>query len=176
MKKKLVSIVLVFFAIGFIFYNSSKVGNESNNLSKGIINKVMDSKVATKIISKANTYLDKDLNKDKILDKLNFILRKSAHSIEFGFLAIMLLIALSCFNFKAREIIMYSLFFVLFFAVLDEFYQLHILGRTSSVKDVLIDFCGGIIGTCMYSIFNVRSLTKVSKGNLNKASKKKAVI
>ena len=41
--------------------------------------------------------------------------------------------------------VVYSLFGVLLCATLDEYFQ-SFVGRTSSVSDILIDFCGGIIG------------------------------
>lgn len=40
------------------------------------------------------------------------------------------------------------LFSVLFVAVIDEYIQ-SFTGRTSSVKDVLIDFCGALTGICI---------------------------
>ena len=39
----------------------------------------------------------------------------------------------------------YSLFVVLLCAVLDEYFQSFVF-RTSSVSDVVLDFCGGLIG------------------------------
>ena len=44
------------------------------------------------------------------------------------------------------------LFITLFYAVLDEYHQIFVIGRGSSVKDVLIDFIGGIIGMAIYYI------------------------
>ena len=46
---------------------------------------------------------------------------------------------------------------ILFIAVVDEFFQLFIQDRTSSVKDVLIDFTGGIIANILFFIFSTPS-------------------
>lgn len=35
---------------------------------------------------------------------------------------------------------------MLLYAVMDEYRQLYIPGRTSSVRDIVIDFIGGIVG------------------------------
>ena len=44
----------------------------------------------------------------------------------------------------------YILFIVLFYAVSDEFHQLYVQGRNSSVLDIIIDFIGGLIGTIIF--------------------------
>ena len=55
---------------------------------------------------------------------------------------------------KDMNIVIYSLFIILLIATIDEFFQLFIQDRTSSVKDVLIDFTGGIIGNILFMIFS----------------------
>ena len=65
-------------------------------------------------------------------------------------LAILISFALESFNIKNREVIIYTLFFVLLYAVIDEFRQIYIPGRNSNVKDIVIDFIGGIGGVIIF--------------------------
>ena len=62
-------------------------------------------------------------------------------------LAFILVLVFNNFNINFREKFIYSLFIVLIIAVSDEFYQMHVPGRSSLVSDVIIDFSGAIIGS-----------------------------
>ena len=64
-----------------------------------------------------------------------------------------------CFTFRYFKIddnnlLIYTLFTVLFVAVIDEFFKIFIQNRTSSVVDVLIDFGGGILANTLFFIFS----------------------
>ena len=76
----------------------------------------------------------------------NKYIRKFAHGFEFLVLALIIFLTLKYFNIKNRECIIYTVFIVLLYAVIDEYRQLYIPGRTSSVRDIVIDFIGGIVG------------------------------
>ena len=77
---------------------------------------------------------------------INIYIRKFAHGFEFFVLALLIFLTLKSFNIKSREVIIYTLFIVLLYAVIDEYRQLYIPGRNSNVRDVVIDFIGGIVG------------------------------
>ncbi|MGG7177092.1 VanZ family protein [Clostridium paraputrificum] len=160
MWKKVGVIILLLFAMGFIFYNSSKTGYDSNKVSSGILNKA-ESKVPIK----------KEV-KSGIKDKLNItiseevIIRKLAHMFEFFLLAILVALTLIAFGMNGKSAIIYVLFIVLMYAVLDEFHQIYVPGRTSSVRDVLIDFTGGFLGTiCFYCIYLILPRLRRSTNN-----------
>lgn len=73
---------------------------------------------------------------------MQFIVRKMAHMFNFGVLSF--LSYLSCYSIKPRKFLS-SLFAIVFsttFALVDEFYQTFIPGRSGSVRDVLIDSIG----------------------------------
>lgn len=72
-------------------------------------------------------------------DILNFVIRKLAHITVFGFLAILLY-----FVFKKNPFFWAWLCTTLY-AGTDEFHQLLVSGRTSSLYDVMIDSFGAII-------------------------------
>lgn len=69
-----------------------------------------------------------------------------AHIFEYFFLAIFLSFGLR--NLKCNYPSWVVLFIALLIAVLDEFIQGFVVGRASSVIDVLIDFGGAICGLC----------------------------
>ena len=136
-------IILSVFWLGFIAYNTSQTGQLSNNTSvsitEGIINKTQG------VINNSDNLVI-IRNDDYFIKKLNIYIRKFAHGFEFFILALLIFLTLKSFNIKSREVIIYTLFIILLYAVIDEYRQLYIPGRNSNVKDVVIDFTGGIIG------------------------------
>ncbi|MBW6410306.1 VanZ family protein [Clostridium weizhouense] len=165
-KKGIFLSLLCFLSLGFIFFNSSQTGSSSNERS----HKLVDNVVTVINESKVNNILGKNLFSDELVDnlsdklanklnnkltkdELNLIIRKCAHGFEFFLLSIVLALTFCSFHVKKNNVIIYSLFIVLLSAVLDEFFQLYIPGRNSSVIDVVIDFCGGIIGMLLFHAF-----------------------
>ena len=72
--------------------------------------------------------------------------RKVAHLVEYGLLGAEGAVAMVLLTGMVRSPYLWTcLFAVLSVAVVDEFIQL-LSGRTSSVADVLLDFCGGCFG------------------------------
>lgn len=66
-----------------------------------------------------------------------------------------------------KDVIIYTLFVVLLYAVGDEFHQLYVEGRTGRVEDIIIDFIGGSIGVSLYySIYYF--IKKNNKNNYKK--------
>lgn len=116
-KSKIIKCIVPFLIIIFIFSNSLKNGIKSSNSSNFITD------IAYKIFK--GDY-----------DTLSHIIRKLAHFTEFFILGIF-----SYIGYKY-----YSIIFVVATAVLDEFIQLFVDGRTSSIIDVLIDVSGGTLG------------------------------
>ena len=95
--------------------------------------------------------------------KLDFMVRKNAHAFEYIVLAVLVSASFFAFDKKGKQYLIYILFSCLFFAVTDEFHQSFVPGRTSLVSDVLIDFCGSLIGICLfyllyYKVINRRSI------------------
>lgn len=145
---KKIFIILCVFWMGFIAYNTSQTGEASNNTSvsitEGIINKTQA--VINNNVNNNNDNSSIIRNDDDFIKKLNIYIRKFAHGFEFLVLALLIFLTLKSFNIKSRECIIYTLFIVLLYAVIDEYRQLYILGRNSSVRDIVIDFIGGIVG------------------------------
>lgn len=82
--------------------------------------------------------------------KEDFILRKLAHVLEFAILTFLFLRALSAQGGPAsgrehlnnKKIVIYSILFVLFYAISDEYHQTFVLGRQGALGDVGIDSIG----------------------------------
>ena len=137
----LIFIGLIWFA--FIFYNSAQNGNKSNERSFSIINNIKKEYKSIKG-EKSNNY--GELPQNSRQEKINLIIRKNAHAFEYCILSVIITTLFFGFGFKGRGAIVYILFICLLYAVLDEFHQLYVPGRTSLVSDVLVDFLGSNIG------------------------------
>lgn len=137
--------------IGFIFYNSSQSGASSNDRSRGVMQKIIESDYISSSFHGVNK------------DKLNKLFRKCAHVAEYCLLAFILSVVFKILKVNNGKYTIHILFTVLLVAVLDEFYQMYIPGRNSNVLDVLIDFSGGVIGVIIFSIIKniALSLCKV---------------
>lgn len=155
MKKKYFIIILAVLWIGFIFYNSSKPGTISNEKSKDITKIVMNT------FNDDNRYINLySLNKD------NLIIRKLAHGFEYLILSVLISLTYFMGNTKIKlNNIIYTLFLSLLVANSDEFFQLFVPGRTSSVRDVFIDFLGAIVGVLLVILlkFMYSKATKLIK-------------
>lgn len=146
MKNKFVLIAICFLCFGFILFNSSQISTVSNTRSREVVNEVI--KVASK--TKGGQILLSKVNETE----LNLIVRKIAHAFEFFLLGIVLCFTFRYFKIDDNNLLIYTLFTVLFVAVIDEFFKIFIQNRTSSVVDVLIDFGGGILANTLFFIFS----------------------
>ena len=118
----------------YIFSNSLQKPTDSNNKSNTISDKLQS------IIDPEFKIDRKDFRK---------YTRKAAHFIEFAALGISLAIVFLCVYIKTSKLfVSLPLFLMLSVAVTDEFIQ-SFNGRTSCLKDVLIDFSGSISGILM---------------------------
>jgi VanZ family protein len=164
--KKAIIIVLCLLSFGFIFYNSTKPGDVSNEKSYEILNRI---RAEYRELQGEEAKQYKNLPTSSREEKLNLIIRKNAHAFEYCILAIFVSLILFQFKLQGRRAIIYIMFICLFYAVLDEFHQLYVPGRTSSVRDVLIDFTGSIIGMAFYYIvhYSIEDM-KIKKLKSNK--------
>ena len=121
----------VFATIAFIFYNSAQVAEVSSEYSGE----------ATEIVNRILHILSFDI----VLTE--GVVRKLAHFAEFAVLGLLLTFCLRVYTKRLVAFCAWPLLFGLFIAVCDEFLQRFVPGRSSSVRDVLIDFCGVCTGT-----------------------------
>lgn len=76
-------------------------------------------------------------------DIANFIIRKSAHFLEYVILALLVLNLLNK-NLNTKHSYAITIVFVFLYACSDEIHQLFVPGREGAIRDVIIDTCGGI--------------------------------
>ncbi len=127
----IVLLALIVLVTGFIFSNSLKNGEESTQISNMVLEWL-------------RPVLEWVFRGTEV--SLSYFLRKAAHLTEFCVLGI------CTFGFtrhrrkkSGRDLTGFAFFYVMLIAVLDEFIQ-SFTGRTSMVQDVLLDFCGALLG------------------------------
>lgn len=186
MKKTAVILFCVLW-MGFIFYNSSNNGVQSNNRSYNFLNDLRNIKhgdfhIVKDLIGQDKQKDDNGTNKISLKKKLqkafdipdtkqgrlNIFIRKNAHAFEYFVLAVIVSIVLSSFGLKGRRAIIYIMFLCLFYAVTDEFHQQLVAGRTSLVSDVLIDFFGSLLGIFAYYVIRYKLFNRGKRSSLRK--------
>jgi VanZ family protein len=94
------------------------------------------------------------------VDFLNTIVRKLAHFSEYGILIGLGFGAFrSCLGLAVRRALEVALLLAICYAIADEFHQAFELGRTSLMRDVLIDSAGASIVAVLLWIFQFRSVS-----------------
>lgn len=153
MKRKILPWVLVILWMSLIFFFSHQVATESNELSTGIISKIVN------IISKVTPSIE--INEAN----LNHIIRKAAHFTIYLILGILVTNALKDGNKSKLNLILASLVICILYAISDEFHQLFIPGRSGEIKDVILDSLGALLGILMMSSVKVKSRHSFPKTN-----------
>ena len=152
MKKTIFAVLLVFW-MGFIFFMSCENAEKSSNTSGQTI------RVVLSVVPEFEKQPEEV--KVNIIEKLQFIVRKSAHFIGYmilGILASGLILQYENINKK------YPLAFLIcvIYAISDEIHQLFVPGRAGQVRDVLIDSAGSFLGIILVMAF-VKILIKFNK-------------
>lgn len=81
--------------------------------------------------------------KSDLPNQWDFVLRKIAHILEYGFLTFLLFRAyLKNNGFTIKKSISFAIIFALTYAFTDEYHQLFVFGRGGNLKDVFIDSLG----------------------------------
>ncbi len=147
MKKTISFIVLILWMI-VIFSFSSADANKSTGTSDKVITTMIE--IKDKITNKETPNNEKEI----IVKNSSFYIRKIAHITEYlilGFLMFNLLKQYSVTN------IYYAIGLSILYSCTDEFHQLFISGRSGSIRDVLIDSIGILIGTYLYKLLFIKN-------------------
>lgn len=81
----------------------------------------------------------------------NFIIRKSAHFLEYAVLG-MLFSNVLLIYFENKKLIVLCVFLCALYAVSDEIHQFFVEGRQCALRDVIIDTFGSVCGTVLNTI------------------------
>lgn len=133
--------VLVLMVIGWcvvIFTFSSQNADESSKTSGGFISAICEF-----IVPEFGDFTGEE--RAEFVEKLQFVVRKSAHFTAYAVLGFLSWLALYGIKYKRR--FLFSISFVVFYACTDEFHQYFVEGRSCEFRDVAIDTAGGILGT-----------------------------
>ena len=147
MKKTISFIVLILWMI-VIFSFSSADANKSTGTSDKVITTMIE--IKDKITNNETPNNEKEI----IVKNSSFYIRKIAHLTEYlilGFLMFNLLKQYSVTN------IYYAIGLSILYSCTDEFHQLFISGRSGSIRDVLIDSIGILIGTYLYKLLFIKN-------------------
>ncbi len=82
----------------------------------------------------------------------DFLVKKTAHVIEYGILAVLLYRALKATGAGERKAGLLAIVIVFFYGITDEFHQSFTPGREPRIRDVLIDTAGA--GLFIYAVWN----------------------
>ena len=113
----------------FIFSNSLEIARESSARSQQVME-----------------LLNSLLSRVGLGPLSEHFVRKLAHFCEFSLLGFWFMLCLRVYTRHFVRHVSWPLFFGLLTAVIDETIQLYVPGRSSSVKDVLLDFSGVLTG------------------------------
>lgn len=150
--------ILAVIWMGVIFSFSGQNSEESTEVSVSVSYKVVES---------ADRLFGLDWQDSKILEVAKLIedgVRKTAHMIEYGILAVFVGMALGSWESPIgktminKDII--NLLICLLYASSDEIHQLFVEGRHGCVKDVFIDAVGSLIIICIVSFICYRKSRK----------------
>jgi len=134
-----ISWVLVVLWMALIFYFSSQVATESNNLSTGLT--IIFKNIINNIFS----------GFDFSTEALNHFFRKVAHFSIYFILGILLKNALRYENFSFIKSNVYSIMAGVLYAISDEFHQSFVPNRGPQVSDIMIDSIGVVFGVLLMS-------------------------
>ena len=144
MLRKVIKFTLVICCMLIIFMFSSDSGTASSKKSDSVIINLVEVISNKKVNNK---------DRDKYIEKYVFPVRKCAHFTIYLILGILVISLLSEYIILNSKTVLYTLLIVFLYACSDEFHQLFVSGRSSEIRDVLIDSSGGFIGSYLYYLF-----------------------
>ena len=146
--KKIISFIVLILWMIVIFSFSSADANKSTGTSDKVITTMIE--IKDKITNNETPNNKKEI----IVKNSSFYIRKIAHITEYlilGFLTFNLLKQYSVTN------IYYAIGLSILYSCTDEFHQLFISGRSGSIRDILIDSIGILIGTYLYKLLFIKN-------------------
>ena len=146
--KKIISFIVLILWMIVIFSFSSADANKSTSTSDKVITTMIE--IKDKITNNETPNNEKEI----IVKNSSFYIRKIAHITEYlilGFLMFNLLKQYSVTN------IYYAIGLSILYSCTDEFHQLFISGRSGSIRAILIDSIGILIGTYLYKLLFIKN-------------------
>ena len=99
------------------------------------------------------------------IDRMDVVVRKTAHMTEYLLLSLSIGIPLYYYHFRSKKLYLITFLSSVFYAGTDEFHQLFVEGRSGRISDVGIDSIGIAIG-CLVLFFYINAKTKAKQSDL----------
>lgn len=152
---KVVKICFLVLWMALIFSFSNQIDVDSSKVSDGFIDRTV-----VKIYKIFNENITKE-KESEIIEKYTYPIRKLAHYTLYFILGILSFLVVKDYSIN-KKLIIYSLLICFLYACSDEFHQLFVIGRSASIKDVMIDTFGSLCGISILYVFN----KKISKKSI----------
>lgn len=140
LKRSTIAGLLAIIWMCVIFSFSAQVSEESSETSIAF---------SYRVVSSAGTFFRLNLNDGEIRRISNAIegyVRKAAHMTEYAILSILLFFWLERWQLIELKKGIIAIFLAMLYAASDEIHQLFVKGRSGSVRDVIIDSVGAVLG------------------------------
>lgn len=135
---RIIFILLLLATFATIFHFSSQIGEESDEVSKGLLAKLIDIFPYTKDLS--------DVTKEKLIEYGNPIIRKLAHFSIYALVGVWIMSYMSTFKTRLYKKWIVSMIVGVGYAIFDEYHQSFVAERGPSIADVGIDSLGVLSG------------------------------
>ena len=146
--KKIISFIVLILWMIVIFSFSSADANKSTGTSDKVITTMIE--IKDKITNNETPKNEKEI----IVKNSSFYIRKLAHITEYLILGFLMFNLLNQYSVTK---IYYAIGLSILYSCTDEFHQLFISGRSGSIRDVLIDSIGILIGTYLYKLLFIKN-------------------
>ena len=135
---RMIFMLLLLTTFAIIFKFSSQIAEESDDISNGVLRKIIDVFPYTKGLSEEI--------KIKMVEHGNPIIRKLAHFSIYALVGVWIMAFMSTFDIRLYKKWIISMLVGVLYAASDEFHQSFVPGRGPSIVDVGIDSLGVLTG------------------------------
>lgn len=151
-------LVIIFCIIfGFSNQNSEESSDISRKMTEILISNIKSIQKQPK------------LEKEKVLSRIEKVIRKIAHFLLYTLVGIILMILLNTYKIGEIAKFLTSLIIGIIYATSDEIHQFFIPGRSAQITDVIIDTIGVLFGTLsiMFILKFINLVIKKQKDNIS---------
>lgn len=127
-----------------IFLFSSQNADTSGKTSTGFTGKII------RVLDVGNRLNAEEI--DNIADRLDYIVRKSAHFTIYAALGFFVFLLLAAYRAASAKTLLYSLLWSFAYSCSDEIHQHFVPGRAMLARDVAIDSCGALCGALLAAL------------------------
>ena len=144
LKRSTIAGLLAIIWMCIIFSFSAQVKEESSEVSIAF---------SYRVVSSAGSFLKLHLDDEeirRITTTIEGYVRKVAHMTEYAILSVLLYLWLERWQFTELRKNIFAVLMSMLYAASDEIHQLFVQGRTGSVRDVIIDSVGAVLGVLIF--------------------------